>query len=62
MSLDDVVFGAIIIVVGGLGLYAVCAIGWGFSKEIQPHIDDFFGSYPRKRKPENDSPRKPELG
>ena len=57
MSSDDLVFGALIIVVGGLFLYAACAVGWGFSKEIQPHIDDLFDNYPKKRKPENSETR-----
>lgn len=61
MFSENVVLEAIIVVVGGLCLYAACAIGWGFSKEIQPLIDDSFGNYPRKRGKNNpDSPREPE--
>jgi hypothetical protein len=50
MLSDELLFGTIIVVVGGLWLYAACTIGWGVSKGIQPFVDDFFGSSPRKRK------------
>jgi len=48
------VFVAVAVIVGGLGLWAMVLVGWGFSKGIQPSIDDFFGSHPRKRKPEKE--------
>jgi hypothetical protein len=54
MFSEDVVLGSIIVVLGSLALYAACAIGWGFSKEIQPSMDDLFGSHPKKGK--TDSP------
>jgi hypothetical protein len=57
MLSEDVVLGAVIIG-GGLCLYAACAVGWGFSKEIQPLIDQFFGSDPEQRKPDDPETRR----
>ena len=45
------VLAAVVIVVGGLGLWSLFIVDRSISKVIQPRIDDFFGSYPKQGNP-----------